>query len=106
MRKGNGKMNRCEFDADGICINGNCPMCCENCPVENVPEVCKFDSRNEPEEEACWIEDTVYSAKGKKIFYCSNCNHWQKADARRPSEDPTGFNFCPQCGRRMKRKPK
>lgn len=27
---------------DGICVNGDCPMCADYCPVPNYPEICIY----------------------------------------------------------------
>lgn len=31
----------------GICTNGDCPMCSEECPVPDIEGVCKFEDREE-----------------------------------------------------------
>ena len=29
-------------DFSQVCVNGNCPVCADFCPVTNFPEICKF----------------------------------------------------------------
>lgn len=35
----------CNYDSDGICVNADCPMCCEYCPVPDTPGVCRHEKR-------------------------------------------------------------
>ena len=39
----------CEWCVDEICTNDKCPLCCDFCPVQNEPGVCRFEERGEPE---------------------------------------------------------
>lgn len=44
----NGEVNmKCKYEADnGICVNANCPMCCDYCPIpDGIPGVCRFEER-------------------------------------------------------------
>lgn len=34
-------------DFTGICINPDCPMCADVCPVPDVDGICKFEAREE-----------------------------------------------------------
>ena len=36
----------CKWMQDEICVNADCPMCCDFCPVVDVPGVCRFEERN------------------------------------------------------------
>lgn len=36
----------CHYCQDEVCVNDRCPMLGDFCPVPDVPEVCKHDSRN------------------------------------------------------------
>lgn len=40
----------CKYEADnGICINPDCPMCCDYCPIpDDIPDVCKWEDRGCP----------------------------------------------------------
>ena len=36
----------CKYCQDEVCVNADCPMCCDFCPVVDVPGVCRFEERN------------------------------------------------------------
>lgn len=40
---------KCKWEADnGICVNGDCPMCADYCPIpDDIPDVCKWEDRTE-----------------------------------------------------------
>ena len=40
-------MSDCKYCQDEICVNAECPMCCDFCPVVDVPGVCRFEEREE-----------------------------------------------------------
>ena len=42
-------MPECKYCTDEICVNADCPMCTDFCPVSDVPDVCKWEDR-EPKE--------------------------------------------------------
>lgn len=36
---------KCKYLSDDfsqVCVNGDCPVCADFCPVTNCPEICKF----------------------------------------------------------------
>lgn len=35
----------CKYCKDEICVNADCPMCCDYCPVPDDPGVCRFEER-------------------------------------------------------------
>jgi hypothetical protein len=35
----------CKYCEDEFCVNADCPMCCDYCPVPDYPEVCRFEDR-------------------------------------------------------------
>lgn len=35
----------CKWMQDEICVNADCPMCADYCPVVDVPGVCRFEER-------------------------------------------------------------
>ncbi len=35
----------CKYCQDEICVNADCPMCADYCPVVDVPGVCRFEER-------------------------------------------------------------
>ena len=39
-------MSDCKYCQDEICVNADCPMCCDYCPVLDVPGVCRFEERS------------------------------------------------------------
>lgn len=43
----------CKYESeDGICINADCPMCCDYCPIpDDIPDVCKWEDRTKKENE-------------------------------------------------------
>ena len=40
-------MPDCKYCQDEICGNSGCPMCCDFCPVPDIPGVCRFEAREE-----------------------------------------------------------
>lgn len=38
-------MNNCKYCMNEICINDECPMCADYCPVSDIPDVCKWEER-------------------------------------------------------------
>ena len=40
-------MPDCKYCQDEICVNADCPMCADYCPVVDVPGVCRFEEREE-----------------------------------------------------------
>lgn len=42
-------MNKCEYCIDEICVNADCPMCADYCPVYDTPNVCKWEKRIDDE---------------------------------------------------------
>ena len=40
-------MADCKYcQGDEVCVNADCPMCCDFCPVVDVPGVCRFEERS------------------------------------------------------------
>ena len=39
----------CKYCQEEICVNADCPMCCDFCPVVDVPGVCRFEDRGDPQ---------------------------------------------------------
>ena len=33
---------KCKWEQDEVCVNADCPVCADFCPVTNCPETCKF----------------------------------------------------------------
>ena len=40
-------MTDCKWMQDEICVNADCPMCADYCPVVDVPGVCRFEERSD-----------------------------------------------------------
>ena len=40
-------MPDCKYCQDEVCVNYECPMCADFCPVVDVPGVCRFEEREE-----------------------------------------------------------
>ena len=40
-------MPDCKYCQDEVCVNADCPMCADFCPVVDVPGVCRFEEREE-----------------------------------------------------------
>ena len=40
-------MTDCKYCQDEICVNADCPMCADFCPVPDIPGVCRFEEREE-----------------------------------------------------------
>ena len=39
-------MPDCKYcQGDEVCVNADCPMCCDFCPVPDIPGVCRFEDR-------------------------------------------------------------
>ena len=39
-------MADCKYYYDEFCVNDQCPMCADYCPVPDVPDVCKWEDRS------------------------------------------------------------
>ena len=35
----------CKYCQEEVCVNADCPMCADYCPVVDVPGVCRFEER-------------------------------------------------------------
>ena len=45
----------CKYcQGDEVCVNADCPMCCDFCPVPDIPGVCRFEERGLKNE---WIKN-------------------------------------------------
>ena len=40
-------MHDCKWMKDEICVNADCPMRADFCPVPDIPGVCRFEEREE-----------------------------------------------------------
>jgi hypothetical protein len=37
--------DECKWMQDEVCVNADCPMCADYCPVADNPGVCKYEER-------------------------------------------------------------
>lgn len=44
-------MSKCKWEQDEVCVNAECPVCADFCPVMNYPGVCRFEERVEEDAE-------------------------------------------------------
>ena len=42
----------CKWMQDEICVNSECPMFADHCPVTDVDGVCRFEEREERNEQS------------------------------------------------------
>ena len=42
----------CKYCQDEVCVNADCPMRADFCPVVDVPGVCRFEEREEHNEQS------------------------------------------------------
>lgn len=55
----------------------------------------------EVREEAEWVKDESITGKGKEIYVCSKCGHWESVKKRREYQ-VLHKKYCVSCGSRMK----
>lgn len=60
---------KCKWEQDEVCVNADCPMCADFCPVVYTPGVCRFEEREEPCE-ACSL-DWLYKEQDRADEQCS-----------------------------------
>lgn len=41
------KTHECVYCMDEICVNADCPMCADYCPISDTPDVCKYEERTD-----------------------------------------------------------
>ena len=41
----------CKWCQDEVCVNAQCPMCADYCPVPDTPDVCKHEDRGDDNEQ-------------------------------------------------------
>ena len=39
----------CKYCQNEVCVNADCPLCADYCPVADVPGVCRFEDRGDPQ---------------------------------------------------------
>lgn len=43
-------MRNCKYCYDEICVNADCPMCADYCPVPDIEGVCRYEERDKEED--------------------------------------------------------
>lgn len=38
---------KCKWEQDEICVNADCPICADFCPLVYYPGVCRFEKKEE-----------------------------------------------------------
>ena len=38
-------MRKCKWEEDEVCVNADCPICADFCPVVDYPGVCRYEDR-------------------------------------------------------------
>ena len=42
------QVTHCKYcHGDEVCVNADCPVCCDFCPVPDIPGVCRYEEREE-----------------------------------------------------------
>lgn len=68
-------MTECNWCKDEICVNADCPICCDYCPVPDTEGVCKFEDRSERHFTVVEGRMKEYITKDRaKQFVCGHCN--------------------------------
>lgn len=39
------KLSDCKYCLEEICVNADCPLCADFCPLTSIPDVCKWEKR-------------------------------------------------------------
>lgn len=47
MEPKNHPVSECQWNHDEFCVNDQCPMCADYCPVADVEGVCRFEERGD-----------------------------------------------------------
>ena len=45
LEDGDAMIDECKWMQDEVCVNADCPMCADYCPVADTPGVCKYEER-------------------------------------------------------------
>ena len=40
---------KCKWERDEVCVNADCPLCADFCPVVNIQGVCRHEDRDAKE---------------------------------------------------------
>lgn len=39
--------DECKWMQDEVCVNADCPLCCDFCPVADTAGVCRYEERGD-----------------------------------------------------------
>ena len=59
----------CKYCQDEICVNADCPMCAEYCPVVDVPGVCRFEERSADMEAEAEPPSARHHLAGRSVWW-------------------------------------
>lgn len=82
-------MADCKYLQDEMCVNDQCPMCADYCPVPNTPGVCKHEERP-----GCPGEC------GRWIVRHEGMNNWAECSECGAAGNPH-WKLCPECETKM-----
>ena len=80
-------MADCKWMQDEICVNADCPMRADYCPVVDYPGVCRYEERDAVPVVRCFdCIHRIYKDMGEEIGAIGGCELWGRA--------MPGDNYC------------
>lgn len=87
---------KCKWEQDEVCVNADCPLCADFCPVSYAPGVCKFEDRSAGRHEGGSTMDDLrekaleaqreyarkWRAKNKDKVRETNRRYWERVAQR------------------------
>ena len=67
-------MKECEYCIDEICVNADCPMRADFCPVSDIPDVCKYEKWSE---ENGQFNNRHICRCAYRCVYNGTCQSWE-----------------------------
>ena len=55
-------MTKCKWEQDEVCVNADCPLCADYCPVIDTPGVCKHEDRGQEKQKESICGDCANSS--------------------------------------------
>lgn len=101
-------MDDCEWCQDEICVNADCPMCCDYCPVPDVDGVCRFEKREREEMAEYFAGGHLRFVNGKwrdddgNVVEISRVKHGHWTLGTGENALQKGYRMCSQCGEIVK----
>lgn len=78
-------MGNCKYEQDEICVNDQCPLVADYCPVPDVAGVCRHEERGNM---ARWIKVKI---AGMDTWVCPKCK----------TQGSPRWKCCPVCEEKM-----